>query len=87
VIRGIWGERLRFKLLGFVLRMGVSPWIEETEFVEEVRAVAQVQAFRGYRLAKQRLMYKGLCQRRGSESTFLAVWLFFILFFLITRSE
>jgi hypothetical protein len=59
-------------VLGFVLRMGVLPWVEETEFVEAVRAVAQVQAFRGYRSAKQRLMYKGQCQRRGSESLFLA---------------
>ncbi|XP_062173741.1 uncharacterized protein LOC133879226 [Alnus glutinosa] len=47
-------------VLGFVLRMGVLPWVEETEFVEAVRAVAQVQAFRGYRSAKQ-------SQRRGSE--------------------
>jgi hypothetical protein len=54
------------------LRMGVSPWVEETEFVEAVRSVAQVQAFRGYRSAKQILMYKGQCQRKGSESLFLA---------------
>jgi hypothetical protein len=59
-------------VLGFVLRMGVSPWVEETEFVEAVRSVAQVQAFRGYRSAKQILMLKGQCQRRGSESLFLA---------------
>ncbi|XP_059442686.1 uncharacterized protein LOC132174933 isoform X2 [Corylus avellana] len=54
-------------VLGFVLRMGVSPLVEETEFVEAVRSVAQVQAFRGYGSAKRTLMYKGQCQRRGSE--------------------
>jgi hypothetical protein len=51
-------------LLGFVLRMGVSSWVEEMEFVEAVRVIAQVQAFCDYRSAKQRLMYKGPCQRR-----------------------
>lgn len=59
-------------VLGFVLRMGVSPWVEETEFVEAMRAVAHVQAFRCYRSPIQRFMYKRQCQRRGSESLFLA---------------
>jgi hypothetical protein len=29
-------------VLGFVLRMGVSPWVEEIEFVEAMRTLAQV---------------------------------------------
>ncbi|KAF5446057.1 hypothetical protein F2P56_031717 [Juglans regia] len=53
-------------VLGFVRSRAVSPWIEEADFVDAVRVLAQIQAFRGYSSGNQRLRYKRNCQR-GSE--------------------
>ncbi|KAG2671991.1 hypothetical protein I3760_13G017400 [Carya illinoinensis] len=53
-------------VLGFILSRAVSPWIEEADFVDAVRVLAQIQAFRGYSSGNQRLRYKRYDQR-GSE--------------------
>ncbi|KAB1225017.1 hypothetical protein CJ030_MR1G027069 [Morella rubra] len=44
-------------VLEFVRGVAVSPWVEEADFVDAVRALAQVQAFRSYSSGQQRLMY------------------------------
>jgi hypothetical protein len=41
VLRGTTSFQAIGVLLGLVLRMGMSSWVEETAFVEVVRAVAQ----------------------------------------------
>ncbi|KAI4332870.1 hypothetical protein L6164_017745 [Bauhinia variegata] len=45
-------------LLGFVRQVAVLPWVDAPDFVDAIRAVAQVQAFRGYCSVKQKLVYK-----------------------------
>ncbi|KAI9115279.1 hypothetical protein K1719_013598 [Acacia pycnantha] len=45
-------------VLGFVLRVAVVPWVDELDSVDAVRAVAQVQAFRGYCSIEQKRVYE-----------------------------
>ncbi|XP_054816418.1 uncharacterized protein LOC129316153 [Prosopis cineraria] len=47
-----------FVVLGFVLRVAVVPWVDELDFVDAVRAVAQVQAFRDYCSIEKRMAYE-----------------------------
>ncbi|XP_028782773.1 uncharacterized protein LOC114738871 [Neltuma alba] len=53
-------------VLGFVLSVAVMPWIDELDFADAVRAVAQVQAFRGYCSMEQKRVY-GKTQGGGNE--------------------
>ncbi|KAI4323652.1 hypothetical protein L6164_023241 [Bauhinia variegata] len=47
-----------FGLLNFVRKVAVLPWVYAPDIVDAIRAVAQVQAFRGYCSVKQKMMYK-----------------------------
>ncbi|XP_061353100.1 uncharacterized protein LOC133297887 [Gastrolobium bilobum] len=60
-------------VLGFVLNAAVSPWVETPRFVDAVRVVAQLHAFRSYCSIQQRRVYRetqktGLNVKRYTKS-------------------
>lgn len=54
-------------VLGFVKKVAVFPWVDEVDFVDAVRVVAQVHAFRGYCSVEQ----KGVYQKTQGRGMFL----------------
>ncbi|KAF7824802.1 co-chaperone protein p23-1-like isoform X2 [Senna tora] len=46
------------RVVGFVQSVAVLPWVDEVDFVDAVRVVAQVQAFRGYCSVEQKRVYE-----------------------------
>ena len=59
----------------FVRSKAVSPWVEVGDFVAAVRSVAQVQVFRDYNAAGQRLAYRKKRRRSKRGSSCCAICL------------